>query len=329
MADQNVSLVIAGGEISMGLADGIVTSQQSVSAETIQSWISPELAGSVRLVDWSHQPSSHYSVRMTADLVELLSQQVEAGAHAVVVFCGSDAVEEMAYLADLLWVYPQPLIFAATHAPAGVPGSDALTVLNEALLTALSREAWGQGVLVCAGGQLFAASDIIEYADYGRLGFAGNFRGAIGAIVAGKVHLWQAPKRSKIFDAPFTPARNVELLYASLGAGERFLQLLTGDEGNPLDGLVIAGFGGGHVYPAWVPYLKALVRDGVPVVVVSRCLRGCVMEDSSFEGAFLKLKEFGVMNGGFLSPLQARLKLAVGIGANLKGEELQKYLLDQ
>ena len=39
MADQNVSLVIAGGEISMGLADGIVTSQQSVSAETIQSWI--------------------------------------------------------------------------------------------------------------------------------------------------------------------------------------------------------------------------------------------------------------------------------------------------
>lgn len=329
MADQNISLVIAGGEITMGPADGTVLSQQSISAETIRSWIRPELAESVILLDWSHQPSSHYSVRMTADLIELLSQQVESGAHAVVVFCGSDAVEEMAYLADLLWVYPQPLIFAATHVPAGAPGSDALTVLNEALLTAQSREAWGQSVLVCAGGQIFAASDIVEYADYGRLGFTGNFCGTIGAVVAGRVHLWQAPKRRKIFDAPFTPARNVELLYASLGAGEHFLQLLTGDKGNSIDGLVIAGFGGGHVYPAWVPYLKTLVRGGIPVVVVSRCLKGCVTEDVSFEGAFLKLKEFGVMSGGFLSPLQARLKLAVGIGANLKGEELQKYLLDQ
>ena len=121
----------------------------------------------------------------------------------------------------------------------------------------------------------------------------------------------------------------MELLEASLGSGERFLQALTEEEHPSLDGLVIAGFGGGNVYPAWVSYLKTLVRSGVPVVMTSRCRQGCVLDSEDFEGAFAKLSEFGVMSGGFLTPLQARIKLAVGLGAGLKDDELQKYLLDQ
>ncbi len=326
---QSISLVISGGELSMGMENGVMTSQQRIPTETIQSWIPACYADSVELLDWSHQPSSHYSVRMTADLVELLEQKVVGGANAVVVFCGSDAVEEMAYLADLLWRYPQPVIFAVTHTPPGAPGSDALTVLNEALLLASAREAWGHGVMVCAGGSIFAASDFIETANYGRCGYEGNFQGAIGNIVNGQVFVWHTPRRSKIFDAHFMPARNVELLMASLGAGEKFLQLLTSAKPGLIDGLVIGGMGSGNVYPAWVQFLKTLVRSGLPVVMASRCSRGRVIENSSFEGSFQKLRELGVMSAGFLTPLQARLKLSVGIGAGLQGDALQGYLLDE
>ncbi len=324
---EKISLIIAGGELTTVINDGIMTSQQRIAAETIQSWIPAWCADSVEMEDWSHQQSSHYSVSMTVDLVGLISQKVANGARSVVVFCGSDAVEEMAYLTDLLWRYPQPVIFAVTHTPPQAPGSDALTVMNEALIAASAQETWGLGVLVCTGGKLFAASDFLEEANYGRCGFDGIYMGAAGRIVNGKIYIRPLRQRPKIFDSNVIPARNVELLMASLGAGEKILQLLVSGKPGIIDGLVIGGMGGGNVYPSWVPHLKALVRSGVPVVMASRCTRGCILDNASFEGSFQKLNEFGVMSAGFLTPLQARLRTAVGIGAGLKGADLQKYLL--
>ena len=328
MAAPDITLVIAGGELTMRASGTMTSVQKELDEARIHSWLPGELSEKVKIVDWSHQPSSHYSMRMAADLVDLLSKQVAAGASAVVVACGADAIEEMAYLADLLWIYPQPLIFAATLTPPDEHGGEPALVLREALTAAAARETWGQGVLICSGGQLFAACDAVEVANYGRCGYDGTFRGAVGNVFGEHVILWQTARRSRVFDTPFTPARNVELLYATLGGGERLLQMLAESE-KSIDGLVIAGFGGGNVYPAWMAFIKSLVRDDVPVVAVSRCSRGCVLDGQVFEGSFAKLAEIGVMNGGPLTPVQARIKLAVGIGAGLKGEELQNYLLNR
>ena len=327
MSSQQTTLVIAGGELAMTAAGEAAAINKELNEEVIRSWLPADLAPLLKIVDWSRQPGSHYTVRMTGDLVDLLSKQVADGSQSVVVACGADALEEMAYLADLLWLYPQPLVFAATHMAPDVPGSDAITSLLDAINAARSTTVWGQGVLVCSGGYLYAASDVVETANYGRGGFEGIYRGAIGSVVQSTAVLWQAPKRSRIFDVPFAPARHVELLYASLGGGERFLRLLT-ESDKSVDGLVVAGFGGGSVPPSWLPYIKTLVRGGIPVVAASRCLRGCVLDARVFEGSFSRLQELGVMSAGFLSPLQARLKLAVGIGAGLKDAELQKYILD-
>ncbi len=328
MAAPDITLVIAGGELTMRASGTMTSVQKELDEARIHSWLPEELSEKVKIVDWSHQPSSHYSMRMAADLVDLLSKQVTGGASAVVVACGADAIEEMAYLADLLWIYPQPLIFAATLTPPDEHGGEPALVLREALTAAAARETWGQGVLICSGGQLFAACDAVEVANYGRCGYDGTFRGAVGNVFGEHVILWQTARRSRVFDTPFTPARNVELLYATLGGGERLLQMLAESE-KSIDGLVIAGFGGGNVYPAWMAFIKSLVRDDVPVVAVSRCSRGCVLDGQVFEGSFAKLAEIGVMNGGPLTPVQARIKLAVGIGAGLKGEDLQNYLLNR
>ena len=329
MSDQPITLVIAGGEISSGLSVGHDSQDSAAAADVLRSWLPEGLSEGINVIDWSHQACSHYTLRMTADLIELLDQQVAGGSRAIVALCGADAVEEMSYLADLLWIYPQPLIFAVTHNRPDAIGSDAKAILAEAVTAAASRETWGQGVLVCTQGQLFAASDVMELSNYGRSGFVGNHCGSVGEIVGSKVHMRQTPKRSKVFDFPFTPARNVEVLMSALGAGERFLEMLAENDGEgKIDGLVVAGFGGGNVYPAWVQHLKMLRKQEVPIVVVSRCTKGCVLEDANFEGSYSKLKELGILSGGFLNPLKARLKLAVGIGEGLKNEELQNYLLD-
>jgi L-asparaginase len=51
------------------------------------------------------------------------------------------------------------------------------------------------------------------------------------------------------------------------------------------------------------------------------------MTGYGFEGSTKKLFELGALDGGMLRPEQARLRLAVGLGAGYKGEILQEYLL--
>ncbi len=322
-----ITLVVAGGELSMRLVDGRMTHNPGIPGDEMATWLPQEVQSCLQVLDWSHQASSHYSVRMTADLVELLNKQILSGSQGVVVVSGTDTVEEMAYLADLMWAYPQPLIFCATHYAPEQVGSDAKAVLYESAQAALSEESWGKGVMVCTQGQLFAASDLVELSNYGRSGFMGIERGPIGDVVDGDVRIWQTPQRCQVYDAStVTPARNVEILSAALGSGERTLAALSEDP-DSLDGLVVASFGSGNVYPGWIPYIKALIRADVPVLIVSRCLKGRVMGHSDFEGSFLRLLEMGAMDGDTMSPLKARIKLSVGIGAGLKGQELQDYIL--
>ena len=90
MAAPDISLVIAGGELTMRSTGTTTSVQKEVDEARISLLLPKELAERVKIVDWSHQPSSHYSIRMAADLVDLLSKQVTGGASAVVAACGID-----------------------------------------------------------------------------------------------------------------------------------------------------------------------------------------------------------------------------------------------
>lgn len=327
MAQSDIALVIAGGEITMSIVDGRYSTSPGVTVDELRSWLVPPLGEKLEIIDWTRQPSSHFTIRLTADLITVLSRQIVDGRQGVVVLSGTDALGEMSYLADLLWSYPQPLIFAASKQPDGKLGSDARAVLNESLRAARAQECWGLGPLVCAQGELFAAGDLMEFTNCGRSSYSGPSNSAIGEILDDQVLIWQKPHRRKTLDSSVVPARNVELVYASLGAGERLMASLS-EEPN-LSGLVIAGLGGGNVHPAWIPYIKSLCKAEIPVVITSRCPNGRITAHSTFEGSFGKLKEMGVLDGGDLSPLRARIKLAVGIGAGYKNDALQNYLLDR
>ena len=325
-----IALVIAGGQIGMRFNEQMNSWQPAITPEEMLEWLPGETAKKTFLVDWSHQPSSHYSIRMTADLVQVLSKSVIDGADGIVVTCGTDALEEMAYLADLYWAYPQPLVFTASIYPYDMPGSDVRLNLTQAVQASFSKECWGLGVLVCVQEQLFAASEITEIASQRRDAFAAPGRGPLAEFIGDKVNILRQYKRSKVLEGSMTPARDVELLSVSLGGGERLLDILTSDEKRELDGLVIAGFGNGHVPPSWIPRIKKLLKDEVPVVITTRCPEGHTREISfSFEGSMSRLLEMGVFEGGSLRPVQARLKLAAGLGAGLRRADLQQYLLEQ
>lgn len=320
-----IALVVAGGTIGMSYNEREGGYSPSLGAQDMFRWIDQaRLNCSIEVIDWSHQPSCHYTTRMTVDLIQILRKLVEDGFEGVVVTCGTDAMEETAYLADLFWAYPQPLIFTGAMVPPDHIGTDAILNLNQAVLTAASKATWGLGALVCMQDQLFAASELYKVTNYRRDAFSAPGRGPVGEIVEREVQILRSPKRTAPLPELVVPAKDVEIIWASLGGGERLLNLLAEEE---LDGIVLAAFGSGNVNPLWLPPIKSIVRRGIPVVLTSRCQRGQVLPMYSYEGSALRLFKAGVLNGGRLFPLQARLKLAVGIGAGYRGDALQQYLL--
>lgn len=324
-----IALVAAGGQIGMKYNPQAGAWHPTLPAEEMLSWLPPDTGGKIFPVDWSHQPSSHYTIRMTSDLAQLLAKTIVDGGEGVIVTCGTDSLEEMAFLTDLLWAYPQPVIFTASLLPPDARGSDAQVNLYQAALSALSKQCWGLGVLVCLQDQLFAASEIEETANHRRCAFSAPDRGPLGHIIGGSVAILRQPRRSKILEGSFSPARDVEILYATLGGDDRILEILASDQKKGLDGIVIAGFGNGNVPPSWIPHIKRLVKDGITVLVTTRCPQGHTQPlQHAFEGSLSRLLEIGVLQGGNLRPLQARLKLAAGLGAGLRKTELQEYLLD-
>lgn len=324
-----IALVIAGGQICMKYSEKLDGHTPSMNGEEITEWLPPGLSENLEVVDWSHQPSSHYTMRMTSDLVHILNKLVQEGIAGIVVLCGTDSLEEMAYLTDLLWAYPQPVIFTGAVLPPDMAGSDASINIAQAVLAANSEACWGLGVMACFQDQLFAASEIAQIANHRRSAFMAPDRGPVAEIVGEDVSILRLYKRPKILEGDFSPARNVELLWTTLGSSSKIIGGIAGEKEKSIDGLVIAALGNGNIPPSWTPHVKTLVKEGIPVVLTSRCLVGHVRKMFSFEGSVNKLLEMGVMTGGHLSPLHARLKLAVGLGAGLRDTDLQNYLFDQ
>jgi L-asparaginase len=324
------ALILAGGQIVRERASA-ENEATPLEGEKALDCLAEELRERVFAVDWSYQPLCHYTLRMCSDLVQLAGRQVEEGSTGVVITCGTQALTELAYFADLVWSYPQPLIFTASINYAGTPGSETALHLSQAVRAAESRISWGQGSLVCLQDAIYAASELSCISNYTRSGYAAFFGGPVAEFFEpdGDLIPRRSLHRGKVMNIDTSPARSVEILDASLGGGDILLSALLEGRVSELDGLVIAAFGGGDIPPSWVPILRKIMRGEVPVALTSRCPAGRVQPGPDFEGAAKHLLEMGVMSAGALTPLQARIRLAVGLGAELSGQALRDYMLDK
>jgi L-asparaginase len=319
---------MAGGQIIHKWdAEGV----SPIEKEALSAYLAKENREKIYVVDWSYQPVCHYTLRMCSDLIQLAGTQIEEGAAGVVVTCGTQALTEIAYFADLIWSYPQPLVFTASISYAETLGSQTGLLLSQAARAAESRVCWGQGVLVCLQDKIYAASEISHISNYNHVGYGALPGGPIAEFSEplGLLVFLRSPRRGRIMNIGTPPARNVEILDASLGGGDMLLNALLDSRVSDLDGLVLAAFGGGDLSPSWVPLLRKVMRDEVPVALASRCLVGRVQPEGDFEGCSKRLLEMGLINAGTLTPLQARIRLAVGVGAELSGQDLRAYMLDE
>ncbi|MGC5017713.1 asparaginase [Micromonospora sp. DT47] len=273
-------------------------------------------------------PSADLSYRRLIDVVAAAAQAVTDGATGVVVTQGTDTLEETAFLADLIWPHAAPLVFTGAMRNPTLAGADGPANLLAAARVAASPDARDLGVLVAVNDQIHAARWVRKTHSTSTATFASPNAGPLGHLVEGRVRLLTRPPRRPALP-PVDPAR--------LDATRVALHTVTlDDDGWQLDGLaerrhglVVAGFGVGHVPSALAPVLSALA-EGIPVVLTSRTGAGAVLRHTyGAVGSETDLQRRGLLNGGLLDPYKAlvllRLLLAAGADRDAIAEAFARH----
>jgi L-asparaginase len=114
--------------------------------------------------------------------------------------------------------------------------------------------------------------------------------------------------------------QDVHLIKLAVGTDDVLLRQLM-DRGAA--GVVIEALGGGRVPPPWMPTIREAVRQGIAVVVASRCPSGRVYDAYGYKGAYRDLDRAGVIFSEGVNGQKSRIMLMVALGENRKREEIQ------
>ncbi|NLN49943.1 MAG: asparaginase, partial [Clostridiales bacterium] len=115
----------------------------------------------------------------------------------------------------------------------------------------------------------------------------------------------------------------VDLIKCASGMDSKFLEysVNTGAKG-----IVIEALGRGNIPPAMLPGIKSALDRNIPVVMVSRCPTGRVLDTYGYEGAGKQLRKMGVILGGDLPGQKVRIKLMLALNITNDTDEIRKII---
>jgi len=251
------------------------------------------------------------------ELVTVIRGEVDAGADGVVITQGTDTIEETAYLLDLTVNRAAPVVVTGAMRNPTMAGADGPANLLAAMQTAAGEQLRGVGCVVVMGDESHAARHVHKTHSTSPGAFISPDTGPIGRVVEGNPWLFTRPVAAPTYPAP-TQAVRIGLVTACFGDDGALLHHL----GTGFDGVVLAGFGVGHVPAAFVAPLAELASR-IPVVLASRTGAGPVLRATyGFPGSERDLQDRGLINSGFLGPFKARILLHVLLAAGAAHDEI-------
>jgi L-asparaginase len=240
------------------------------------------------------------------DMAMIVAAVIAAGldpdVDGIVVAHGTDIMEEVAFLADLMITRSKPVVFTGAQRAERRGRFDGTRNLRDAISAAASPAMVGTGVVIAFAGRLIPARQAVK----GHTADARAFRSRDGqeGKVMGRVAL-PPPPASRATPLPLvTPSGSVELIALSAGSTGA---LIGAAVTLGLQGLVLCALGRGNAGSAVIEAVRAAVAAGVVVIVASRCPEGRTAPDYA---TGLALERAGAIFAGDLGSSQARMLLA-------------------
>lgn len=300
----SVALFTLGGTISMAGNHRLTGDDLTAAVPGLA-----EAGHAVEIQDIEKVPSANLTASKMLDVVDAASKAVANGATGVVVTQGTDNLEETAFLVDQMWPHPQPFVLTGAMRNPTLAGPDGPANLLAAVRVACSPAARDLGALVVFKEEIHAARWVRKTHSTSTATFVSPNTGPIGHVVEDRVRILTRPLRLDGVHGRAEPAAldatRVALYTVTMDDDGLLLQGLADTH----QGLVVAGFGVGHVPAALAPVLGELAA-AMPVVLTSRTGGGSVLRNTyTSVGSESDLLQRGLIDGGFLDPYKARVLL--------------------
>lgn len=313
-----ISILAAGGTISMSGAPGHPASPE-LDADSLLAAV-PSLAGLddmlVRTV--AVLPSAQLAPPDALSIARAAIAEADTG-RGVIVTHGTDTLEEVAFLCDLIYAGDAPIVFTGAMRPASALGADGPANLFDAVCVAGSAEAADYGVLVELAGEIHAARAARKADSVSLAAFQSPQMGPLGRVAEGRVSIEKPLDRR-----PPIPVASLEavvhILVAGMGTDGSLVEAAI--DAASADGIVGVVLGAGHTPPAFLGALESAATR-VPVVATVRPKRGAILRDTyAFKGSERDLRRGSIVPAGGLSSAGARIKLMACLGAGYSREAI-------
>ena len=316
---KKILVLHTGGTISMQADDSgaVVTSQDNP-----MNHVSNPLEGvEVHTLDFFNLPSPHIKPKHMLALYQKIKEEADHY-DGFVITHGTDTLEETAYFLDTMEVPHKPIVLTGAMRSSNELGSDGVYNYLSALRVASDDKAADKGVLVVMNDEIHAAKYVTKTHTTNVSTFQTPTHGPLGLIMKHEILYFKTAEPRVRFDLDKIQGL-VPIIPVYAGMTEELLDLLPVDQ---LDGLIIQAFGAGNVPKEISQKLNALIQEGLPIALVSRCFNGIAEPVYAYEGGGVCLQNAGVFFVKELNAQKARLKLLIAINAGLTGDELRAYM---
>ena len=316
---KKILVLHTGGTISMQADDSgaVVTSQDNP-----MNHVSNPLEGvEVHTLDFFNLPSPHIKPKHMLALYQKIKEEADHY-DGFVITHGTDTLEETAYFLDTMEVPHKPIVLTGAMRSSNELGSDGVYNYLSALRVASDDKAADKGVLVVMNDEIHAAKYVTKTHTTNVSTFQTPTHGPLGLIMKYEILYFKTAEPRVRFDLDKIQGL-VPIIPVYAGMTEELLDLLPVDQ---LDGLIIQAFGAGNVPKETAQKLNALIQEGLPIALVSRCFNGIAEPVYAYEGGGVCLQNAGVFFVKELNAQKARLKLLIAINAGLTGDELRAYM---
>jgi L-asparaginase len=308
---KRLAIFFTGGTISMKFDPVIGAAVPALSGREILDLArgAEEVAG-VEVVEFGRFPGPHMTLaRMMSLAAEVRTALERQDVDGVVITHGTDTLEETAYLLDLTTASDKPVVLVGALRNSSEMGWDGPPNLLSAMRVAAAGAARGLGVLVVMNDTILAASEATKTHTEAFDAFQSPDFGPLGVVDRGEVFICRAPCARQHLPASEI-AEPVFLIKLAAGCDSTLIEAAIDANAR---GLVIEALGRGNVPPATLPAIRRAIAADLPVVLVSRCLRGRVFDSYGYEGGGKPLRGLGVIFTNFLNGQKARIKLSLAL----------------
>ncbi|MCK9443860.1 MAG: asparaginase [Tissierellaceae bacterium] len=312
MVKNKVAIIFTGGTISMKVDPRIHAAIPALTSEEIIGMVTNiEKFSQIEIINYANVPSPHINPTMMMEIAMLVKKTVaREDITGVIVTHGTDTLEETAFLLDLIIRTEKPIVVVGAMRNGSELGYDGSSNLSAALCTAISPKAKNKGVLVVMNNEVNAASEVTKTNTLSLDTFKSPEFGPLGIVDNDEVIFYR-----DIISHQFLDTENIE---KKVG----LIKSVPGMESDIMDfyidaeykGIVIEALGRGNLPPEMLPGIKKAISKDIPIVMVSRCPTGRVLDTYGYEGGGKNLRELGVIFGGNLPGQKVRIKLMLALG---------------